>query len=690
MDDDRKSSSCSFESNFLELPGGAVFHTTEVLNQFLSQPGDFDISPGRWAAVLGEAFVRYWLEKTVRPHPLEPHLRSSGLWVEFESRVLPLRERLTHPVKDILPPAGVGCESLQVWDYLKRRVTDFLTCDGILALVSGPAESRTAVGIPFVFQDRPKGPFRILDINGESFGNWEEQVGHLDRHLFSRNVELRCAGCLKEFDGGSLGLALVLAARLKSWGPIHPLEVIATGIVSREHPFRIRSVELESKYGLAGCLGAVLIAPGRPGGGFGDDFYCIDEETPMDDALGGARDFLLRKGRLQPGIGWLRQEIKDLSLSVHRRKIPSESQHKRVAELENTRRSIPGAEKYRIWLSIIRAAIANNSGDTKLSQELFEKIEKIKPSESFPGELTILRVSLLAHRATNLTDMGLFERAAEYGNKAAQIAEKQRELGIEEEQYKESLMIAYGNYGAQALLQQALRDGNEKLARKSEKYIRAGCKIAKELLKEVPVQRIADEVARDIVQVFQWKAIFRPESALACYEKVEKEILNIADHDPEDISLEYLKRHRFFAAYRCFLRDGNPISYLMNWSVPDDRIPWLLGTVLKYRGTLLAGIAECAQAIEDFELAIKLLHNCRGLTGFIGATVCLQAGESLAAYDLARARAFWNDAKKIFKSSEYREYYPGRLSSANWLKRTEGLLKGQQNSLPDPQKYFVY
>ena len=249
------------------------------------------------ARLWAELWTRVWLYGPGCP----PELRSAlDRWewsepfrVAINKHVLPLRH--PHPDSDpryaeVLrtPPDLNGDEKL-VWDCIRRRVLDFLSCDGLLALVPpdcvNPADG---VALPFRLTDAEE--FR--DETEEALPRWTSLLRKLEAALkpyygvqvpdvFPREQEAQP-------DGSSFAVPLLLARerlRADKMPDFHPLDVLATGAFTVGKVQAVKREGVPAKRDLARRLGCrIFIVSAEESSRAEGDFF-ISPDTKWRDVL---------------------------------------------------------------------------------------------------------------------------------------------------------------------------------------------------------------------------------------------------------------------------------------------------------------------------------------------------------------------------------------------------------------------
>lgn len=647
--------------------------------------------------VAGEAFVRHWLEIASRPHPFEiPFLRNHPLWEEYRKRILPFRTDAAS-LEDFreatrLPPETIPeRNAADCWDYLVRRIRDYLDCDGILPAVVGNSE-KEAVALAFKFVPRQEGKLRIIDSAGKVFDHWSGELGHLENYFHLMDVQIRCVRGKIAEEGRSLALPLFLASWKKILGNYSPLAILATGDIAADPLMSIVSVEgVEQKKLLARKMGALFICPGIEKG---KELLNITAGIGLGEATEIVRDVLINNQLIKPDLRTIEKAVESINSKIHWGWIGLVAAQNQIRELEKQLKLLattdPEARACRDGLveslRISEAAILLHSGRTEEAGRIFQDIEK-RPERRFSFDY----IKSVALQVVYLTDRGMLDEAEELGRKNLRNARNQ-ENEVSREVFLKSLMYASGNLGGQALLQIALRDRDPERKRESLKLLEEGLRRGEALYKREETVEYKMELTRCRSQVFQWYATLEPAEAEIDFQKAEEDFQRLLrPGDEYDSSLDFAKRHRFFAAYRRFLSGDLPIGKFEEYELPYG-FAWLEALSKKYRGALYAAAGRYRDAAADFQDALRILKRPEDpLDWFMGGTAALQAGESLSPFDPDRSREYLKEANRVFSAEYFREWFPGKLSPARWQERIAGLLEGRApGELCHPQQFFIY
>lgn len=635
------------------------------------------MDPPLAAALRSELLLRVWLYTPERARKLRAEARGSAspaLWAAFRREALPTRARL-EPVPR--PGDAFAAPDDESWKQLRERVADFLQADGLVALVTGEeGRQEEAIALPFKLRPDDPAPGCIHDLAGRTAHRLTPGAGELPPALAGLGVQLTCH--LGEFagrlEGRSYGLAVAVAnaQRQGRLPAVRPLSLLATGTVAGD------SVRLvggwQAKQRLARRLGVSLfVAPALPAA---DGVLAVPPGCTVDEALRQVHDALLplSVGGLTP-----RQTLdglKALDFDVHMGRVGMDSARARLDQYESLLEKAPRDESYRegrARADVLAAAIANHSGAPDKARA---QLEALAGDPSVPADIYC---DLLARQVVSLTDLGLLGEAQALARHLLdKIEANPWRLAIGER--NRVRMIAHGAYGGQVLLHQALLGAAT--PDESLDHLKQALQLARQL-------DDAGEICRDDVQVALWHALFDPTNAQTVIDATEKRLLAATERD-RSVSLNYLRQHRFLAGYRALITGQRITPGFERWRLPDKAPAWLHATALKYRGALRAAAGDAKPAQGDFAAACASLENeVAPLLGFIGATVALQAGESLGVLDSEARSDHLKRAGLAFGAVA--EALHGIHRDGGWGERARGLLEGKPpGALPNPQRNYRY
>jgi hypothetical protein len=220
----------------------AVLTDRELADLSQNLPGDPNTHPWIWS----ESWTRRWLYEDRLPELLKSCLASRGWSSTFQKCFDQLEELLRRPAPDSEPrhheelrtPEGLDDAEKAVWERLRARLTDFIECDGVLALVPPDGGNEDdGVAMPFFLTE--DGQFRHASPRGKDqvLQEWTQLLRGL-QHNYELPLGVRVpvefpSNSLPE--GGSFGLPLILARERLSAERVpefRPLDVLATGAIN--------------------------------------------------------------------------------------------------------------------------------------------------------------------------------------------------------------------------------------------------------------------------------------------------------------------------------------------------------------------------------------------------------------------------------------------------------------------------
>lgn len=271
---------------FESQPDVVAILTDQQLTKLFSIPVQDQTKAARLYA---ELWTRSWLYENRCPSDLisclgqrswSPTFRGA-----FDTSAMSLRRPAvdsgSHNAELLQTPAGLNENEQWVWDCMRRRLHDFLNCDGLLALVPpGSTDNDAGVAVPF----RLEPGTGIVNANHVPISPWEKEIESFSQcyHLGMKVRVLTLFPRDRQPNGASLELPLAIAReRLAGRLPWYsPLDVMASGTVADSVIGFVDGVP--AKQTLAAKIGAYFFAPSAQQEGRS---VHIPDRTPLQAAF---------------------------------------------------------------------------------------------------------------------------------------------------------------------------------------------------------------------------------------------------------------------------------------------------------------------------------------------------------------------------------------------------------------------
>ena len=601
-------------------------------------------------------------------------------------------------------PARLLHSSIPLWESVAFDVENWRTAHGFVVFVpkGGAVEcgyARDGVALPFILDDTATARTALLrsaddQLVGDELMSRAISVAHVlarsagwlrsDQSPAARLLTVRGAGPLP-IEGESLGLPVLLALALRAGNrsPGAPLGVGASGVIADNGcivPGAHGRNELLVKERFLCMMGVRhRFLPCGPNYAHADTIRL----GPMDvvSAVRAALDAIAPSTTAGPGDGsFSLQQMEDCLAGLERgMRYGSATAAQAEAQCEViiaqvARSASVRATDLRIRATANLASAECHLGHPERSAELCQQL--IQEPACGPR----LKAQVLVRQVVNLTDMCRYEDAARTAHEAASLAGR---LDPATERLDMELQVT-GSLG-QVLGFWALIDPGK--ADEAFRQLERSCYLARQLDGDCPTETL--DLPRNLCYWYLAHALLRPTEA----ETVYREVHDLCLDDPK--TCEYLLRTRWLSAYRMHLL-GLPlppdlVALDMDLPSPTAEGGWLNQTAAKYRGTLCAAAGDNDGAIRDFEVAAKLIeHGDRApLLEFIGATACLQAGESLLAAAPHIAGPHLIRAAAVFEKR--RNWFAGVIKGEKWAGRAQALLTSQVSTKQaHPQLCYLY
>jgi tetratricopeptide (TPR) repeat protein len=623
------------------------------------------------SAILGESLFRFWLFRDTCDSQIADTLpgKLPRSCVDEIARLA--ANKKTVPLPDIPEHWRQTNELVSVWRYFHERANAMQACDGIIPVAIG--QSNQALPIPFVIQFGEQHTTCVRDAAGISLPEWNVLVEEiLNEHHCGIRLLIRIGSRAEQLCGGSCALPILIALAQHSGdiGKCHPLDILATGVVSNGHIQPTGS--LEAKQALARRMGCTLFA--APGPQPADNTINLPVNTPVHRAIQGINNKLQTLGVTTIPSNAVAACLQDLIRDVHYSSIPLSHAEKRLAHIEHSIAAMaPGAvaTEQNIKANLLHGTICNYHGNPQAGKKYIAKALETAETEA----LWMPYVNAVANQIVSLTDLGHLDDARAMG---LALIDKINQIGWSGAHDRlAAAKTAYGVTGGQPLYQTALKNNDKDAERLSFDFLTRACTLAQELENK-------EGIARGTAQIFLWHASFHPENADPQFTDACRTIDALGKDAA--ISRTYLQRARYYGAYRHYITTRHIHPDFASWHLPQihtAQTTWLYATALKYRGTLYAAQEKVEQAISDFNTACKLLdHEASPLLRFIGATAALQAAQSLKHTDPVPAGDFLKQAVDTFQSLE--NVFPSEFGINNWI------VFSCNSDTPNPQTTFAY
>jgi hypothetical protein len=582
-----------------------------------------------YSLACAEVFFRFWLYRGQCPDSISaaitalaakhPDLhnfvvnelravRDKGLAADLVDEESAFEKRAKDPRR-----ADRSAESAAIETFLKERVMSFREAHGIIPLAfekDGPA-----FPVPFQMTTRRPGGACSSDLDGEPVEKWSDSLSPVFEALDSREgVKILCrlpetptAANLKD-TGIALPVALA-SFNLDHFAEINPLDVLATGVVSRGSVFAAQA--LGPKAELARKMGAQLWvqtgpcdhgvnAPGR--------VLAVADGEPLKLVMNQIRACLAEGGMARPSVRHAREIIaRHFHLPPSAAASIQEAIHtirKNIQILveEDNEFLLPSiADGY-----ILLASLHNHAGDAKSAAKVLDDVESLLKGDK------VRLCKLYAQKVVAFTDLGNLIEAENLGRKARALAHK---LDILVPGQAEALIETTGSLGGEALLHKAIRTGDLRDADECYGLLSRTLGIAEDLARAGYQSTYVDSDlwhAKSAARFVLWHAFFEPTKITERVAEVTAAVRAPLEAGKHDVSGEYLKRTHFLGGYRALL-EGKPPEpeEFSRWKMPELSLgapEWVLATALKYRAALKAHFKQ-PDASLDFETAAKLLQH---------------------------------------------------------------------------------
>jgi hypothetical protein len=567
---------------------------------------------------------------------------------------------------------GGASETLQ--KFHKRRVA-FENAHGMVPVVNAAGEA-----FPVPFRLEPERSLQsalvVLDGANRRIPAWESQAEGLTASLGSKGWRVSVSCIQPEgkevLVGGSFALPVWLAFSLMHRG-VSALDWLASGAIGEG---RLKAVDsLAAKRELARKLGVRLwvsvgegpSVSGRP---------CFLPGMPLGEARGSFEESLEAHGIVPLSEASILAQSVSLSAQVERKAVDYD--HARTRAL-----------RWRDWLAgegkkgrpaylktlVLLAAIDNHSGHASRADDWFREIQRGCWKH---GALDRFRA--INQFVVSLADRMLLEES----ERVARDLVDEVELATfgEEEDYLLAKIGAVGALGGEPLLWGGLKDPAK--AHEAKVCLERSAQAALQLIQTCgTLDWHRYHYSKSAVRTALWTALFQPDRMAEVHGRVRGELEAMAAADP--VSLTFLSRHRWLAAYRLWKLTGTVVGGFgaLEMAEPrNDSDLWLKATSLKYRGTLLAASEDFDAAARDFNQAAGLLSASDGpVIQIIFFSILVQANELFE--DAGRAPLFTRERLDAILSGISCAVFPSAFLEA-WR------LRGRGDRSVDPQKDFPY
>lgn len=599
-----------------------------------------------------------------------------------------------------VPPSCSLAGSL-LWKYVAYDLENWRTAHGYILLVPNHeatrcGSSRGGVALPFILDDTANtrtDSVRCADDTPIKDAAFNRAVR--SAHVVARNsgwlrqgecpaVKLttlrgQVEGCT--LTGDSLGLAVLLALALRkhSNGQMPIFAFGASGaigdngcLVPGTHNedalllkerllcamgVRHRLLPIGSEYAEA----STIRLPDTATSGFLKETVSrlyVQVEAPGKAAARTLRDMEQCIGNIQDGMRYG-------SVSAPDAKSKCESVLAELAEVTSVR-----AADLRLWATANLASAECHLGNPERSTQLCEQV--IGDPSCGPR----YKLQALVRQVVNLTDMCRYKDAVRTAQEASSLLDH---MSTGTERLDMELQVT-GSMG-QALCYWALIE-----PAKTDEALRAlktGCDLARKLDGDCPTD--THDFPRSLCYWYLAHALLMPDHAERIYQEVKDVCLSDAK------TRDYFLRIRWLSAYRMLLLGIDIPATLANLDMAMPGDGWLHQTAAKYRGALRAAQGNIDGARQDFEVAATLIKNGdrSPLLEFIGATACLQAGESLATPCPDIARQYLGRASVVFEKRK--DWFAGAICGAEWAECARAWLDAHPSMIVvRPQRSYPY
>jgi hypothetical protein len=574
-----------------------------------------------------------------------------------------------------------------------ERLATFWMADGLIPVVCKRAGACEAIPIPFCLRFETSVHPGAIDLAECPIPKWEQGVRVLRKELKEPGLVIQVLHALgprvNNLHGNSFQLPVCLAYAQKK-GRVSGREVfhfLATGAVSAGC---IRKVDaLDEKLILARKLGLVFVGPGLAEG---EGLFPIQSGAPLIAVWSALGQNALSVGRVRITGPALMDLIRCLRDDLHNGAVSLKDASRKWAVytryLSKLEADSPYRQEAQLELVLLKGVIQTHSGSASKAVRSLAKAFKTAITS---GVDNLSLIKLMAHQIVALTDIGRFEAAEVWGCRA------RRELGKKfrgkAEDRIRAKMTLNGVLGGQVFLQKGLL--------KSEYASQSRVMLVK-ALEDACHLRETREILRDRVQLYLWEALYRPADALLNYRGVEQDLLKVT---PDDrwMAHQYLKRHRWLAAYRLILSGLKTEGQPEEWDLPEPMVGpagWIRATALKYRATWRARLGDYVGAKTDFDASLgpwthmigkRRIIICREpLIRFISGTIAHEACRSLSDSNARASREYRDIADMLFEGC-----IPARLkgpfSARQWqVMNAKEWVNRSQPVRPDLRCQIVY
>ena len=657
-----------------EHPSEAAFLSEEALADILKS--GVSLSQAVRTAVEAELLCRLWLYGRNAAGSVLNALRlHAGAEVSGAVKHLaPDFKREDFPTVLALGALLGGGASETLQKFHKRKAA-FENAHGMVPVVNAAGE---AFPVPFRLEPERslQSALMVLDGANRRIPAWESEAEGLSASLGNKGWRVNVSCIQPEgkevLVGGSFALPVWLAFCLMHRG-VSALDWLASGAIGEG---RLKAVDsLAAKRELARKLGVRLwLSVGEGPGVSGRP--CFSPGMPLGEARGSFEESLETHGIVPLSEASILAQTVSLSAQVERKTV--DYGHARARAL-----------RWRDWLAgegkkerpaylktlVLLAAMDNHSGHASRADGWFREIQQGCWKHS-----ALDRFRAINQFVVSLADRMLLEES----ERVARDLVDEVELATfgEEEEYLLAKIGAVGALGGEPLLWGALKDPAK--AQEAKVCLETSAQAALQLIRTCgTLDWHRYHYSKSSVRTALWTALFEPERMAEAQERVRGDLEAVAAADP--VSLAFLSRHRWLAAYRLWKLRGTLVSGFAALEVVEPRNDsdrWLKAMSLKYRGTLLAASKDFEAAALDFKQAADLLSDADGpVIQIIFFSILLQANELFE--DAGRAPLFTRESLDAVLSGIPCAAFPSAFLEA-WR------LRGGGDRSVDPQKEFPY
>lgn len=607
--------------------------------------------------------------------------------------------------RSFLPPSSLSSAGSLLWRMVAYDLENWRTAHGYVLLVPkhGAAMhgfSRGGVALPFILDDTATARTESVRCADDTpIGDSTTNCAVRSAHVVARTCGwLRQGECLAvklttlrgPFDnhaltGGSLGLAvlLALALRARDNGQTPVFAFGASGDIGNNGCLvpgtHVGDAFLLKERLLCSMGVSHRLLPTGPEYARDDTIRLPDMATARFLKETVSRVFVRVEGASKAAARTLRDMERCIDNVQRGMRYGSVSAPDAKSKCESVLAELDGsssvrAADLRLWATANLASAECHLGHPGRSAQFCEQV--IGDPSCGPR----FKLQALVRQVVNLTDTCRYEDAVRTAQEASSLL---GHMGTGTERLDMELQVT-GSMG-QALCYWALIEPE-----RTEEALRAlqrGCELAGQLDGDCPTD--TPDLPRSLCYWYLAHALLKPDQA----EKVYQDVRDTCLSDPK--TREYLLRARWLSAYRMLLLglELPPSLAGLDMEMPSPTVEggWLHQTAAKYRGALCAARGDIEGACRDFEVAAKLIEigDRSPLLEFIGATACLQAGESLAAARPDTARSYLERASTVF--DERKGWFAGVICGAEWADRARELLDAHPStSSKGPQLCYPY